>query len=99
LLALPCTYVGRYIFSIDATHSTAIGRFMNDGTGEERNCDIGIVEYMRVPHVCLFARKHIEEGEELRYDYGVADLPWRKLRQIRIFSLINNTTTGCEFSQ
>ena len=31
-----------------------------------------------LPHLCLFAVKEIFSGTELRYDYGVKDLPWRK---------------------
>ncbi|XP_065068901.1 uncharacterized protein LOC135694139 isoform X1 [Rhopilema esculentum] len=32
----------------------------------------------QVPHLCLFATRTITQGEELRYDYGLDDLPWRK---------------------
>jgi len=53
---------------------------VNDAIGSERNCDIRIVEHLGKPHVCLFARRHIEPGEELRYDYGIKDLPWRMVR-------------------
>ena len=31
-----------------------------------------------VPHLCLFAIRDITINEELRYDYGINDLPWRK---------------------
>ncbi|KAJ8046142.1 hypothetical protein HOLleu_04718 [Holothuria leucospilota] len=34
------------------------------------------------PRLCLFARRDIGEGEELRYDYGVDDLPWRQVRSL-----------------
>jgi len=30
------------------------------------------------PHLCLFALKDITEGEEITYDYGGIDWPWRK---------------------
>jgi hypothetical protein len=30
-----------------------------------------------VPRLLLYATKNIRCGEELRYDYGVGDLPWR----------------------
>lgn len=30
-----------------------------------------------VPILALFAIKNINTGEELRYDYGLHDLPWR----------------------
>lgn len=31
------------------------------------------------PRLCLFARRDIEKGEEIRYDYGdsINNLPWR----------------------
>lgn len=31
-------------------------------------------------YLTLYALRDIEIGEELRYDYGVKDLPWRKLK-------------------
>ena len=31
-----------------------------------------------IPHLCLFATRDITINEELRYDYGLNDLPWRK---------------------
>lgn len=33
-------------------------------------------------YLALFALRDIKIGEELRYDYGVKDLPWRKLKGI-----------------
>lgn len=29
------------------------------------------------PYLCLFAVKDIKQGEEITYDYGGNDLPWR----------------------
>lgn len=29
------------------------------------------------PHLCLFALNDISEGEEITYDYGGGDCPWR----------------------
>jgi len=31
-------------------------------------------------YLALYALKDIAIGEELRYDYGVKDLPWRKIK-------------------
>ncbi|XP_077364363.1 uncharacterized protein LOC144008148 isoform X3 [Festucalex cinctus] len=31
----------------------------------------------RQPHLCLFATKDIEPGEETTYNYGDFDFPWR----------------------
>ena len=33
-------------------------------------------------YLVLCPRRNIEKGEELRYDYGVKDLPWRQLKGI-----------------
>lgn len=33
-------------------------------------------------YLALYALRDIAIGEELRYDYGVKDLPWRKLKGI-----------------
>lgn len=29
------------------------------------------------PHLCLFAVDDIQEGEEITYDYGGENCPWR----------------------
>ena len=47
------------------------------GSKEENTC-VKIVLVNKQPHLCIFAIKDIRKGEELRYDYGIADLPWRK---------------------
>ena len=65
-------------FSIDATYTEGYGRMVNDGIGKSCNCNVKIVFVNAKPHVCLFAGRQILAGEELRYDYGVPDLPWRK---------------------
>ncbi len=40
------------------------------------------------PHLCLFAKRDILLKEEISYDYGVANLPWRaKVRQAEFSSL------------
>ncbi|XP_073685376.1 uncharacterized protein [Garra rufa] len=36
-----------------------------------------------VPHLCLFAITDINEGQEITYDYGGDDLPWRSKRSIK----------------
>ncbi|XP_078329741.1 N-lysine methyltransferase KMT5A-like isoform X1 [Crassostrea virginica] len=68
--------VYRYFFSngcIDATReSSRLGR-LNYGEPNERNCVTKRVDSM---HLCLFATRDIDEGEELLYEYGVKSLPW-----------------------
>ena len=45
-----------------------------------QNCVMKIVEVDGKPHLCLFADRDIDRGEELRFDYGVSNLPWRQVR-------------------
>lgn len=39
-------------------------------------------------YLALHALQNIEKGEELRYDYGVKDLPWRQRKGIATSLLI-----------
>ncbi|XP_052249698.1 uncharacterized protein LOC127857335 [Dreissena polymorpha] len=43
-----------------------------------KNAEKKIVLVHGKPHLCLFAIKDISVNEELRFDYGVPNLPWRK---------------------
>ena len=45
----------------------------------EENCKMNVVVVNRRPHLCLFTTRDIPAGEELRYDYNVPNLPWRKV--------------------
>ncbi|XP_033730273.1 N-lysine methyltransferase KMT5A-like, partial [Pecten maximus] len=65
-------------YCVDATFSKRICRYVNDGIGECQNCIMKQELYGDRPHLCLYANKDIAVGDELRYDYGVSDLPWRK---------------------
>ncbi|XP_046563531.1 uncharacterized protein LOC124272407 [Haliotis rubra] len=67
---------------VDATHSKAVGRFVNDGWKKhEKNCFLRIVQCENKSYICLFANRDIKRGEEFRFDYGVPKLPWRKKRR------------------
>lgn len=44
----------------------------------ERNSVMKVVPYMGKAHLCLFATLPIACGQEIRYDYGDTQLPWRK---------------------
>uniref|UniRef100_A0AAV2J0M4 SET domain-containing protein n=1 Tax=Knipowitschia caucasica TaxID=637954 RepID=A0AAV2J0M4_KNICA len=62
---------------IDASREDgSFGRLVND---EHRhpNCRMKKVEVEGSPHLCLFALKDIKDGEEITYDYGGNDCPWR----------------------
>ncbi|TKS64906.1 N-lysine methyltransferase KMT5A [Collichthys lucidus] len=62
---------------IDASREDgSFGRLVND---EHRhpNCRMKKIEVEGKPHLCLFALKDIKDGEEITYDYGGDDCPWR----------------------
>uniref|UniRef100_A0AAV2LLR7 SET domain-containing protein n=1 Tax=Knipowitschia caucasica TaxID=637954 RepID=A0AAV2LLR7_KNICA len=62
---------------IDASQEDeSFGRLVND---EHRgpNCRIKRIDVNGKPHLCLFAVDDIKQGEEITYDYGGEDCPWR----------------------
>jgi len=65
-----------------------MGKMINDAMIPDSNCAIKVVEFENNPHLCIFASNDILMGDELRYDYGVADLPWRKITQVLTVRLI-----------
>jgi len=66
-----------FVCSIDATEETPnLGRLVNHGAKRQRNSLMKVIED-NGPHLCLFASKEIEIGEQITYDYGV-DVPWEK---------------------
>lgn len=74
---LSCTF-----FSVDATASTCVARYVNDAPPKDSNCVMKKVLVTEGPNerLCLFANKDIKSGTEIRYDYGVGnELPWRRV--------------------
>lgn len=72
-------------FSVDATNEIfSMGRMANDAAQgqNEENSAMKIVVVERCPRLCLFAIRDIQVGEEIRYDYGVPNLPWRMKRKV-----------------
>ena len=67
-----------YSKSIDATFSNRIGKYFNDNPAKDANCKMRLEEHQGLPVLVLYSKRSISRGEELRYDYGVPDLPWRK---------------------
>jgi len=66
-------------------HGDGLGRYVNDTVACEANCKMSVIEIDRKPHLALFATTVIKLQEELRYDYGVPDLPWRTAVSIFLF--------------
>ncbi|XP_027132427.1 N-lysine methyltransferase KMT5A-A-like [Larimichthys crocea] len=54
----------------------SFGRLVNDDH-KRPNCNEGIITEAK-PHLCLFALRDIQTGEEITYNYGGNDWPWRK---------------------
>ena len=69
-------------FSIDATFSKGLGRLVNDAPSSKSNCNSVMrkVKEGSETYLVLYALRDIKIGEELRYDYGVKDLSWRKIK-------------------
>ncbi|XP_069121058.1 myosin heavy chain, skeletal muscle-like isoform X4 [Argopecten irradians] len=71
-------------FCVDATFSKRMCKYVNDGIGESQNCVMKQEVFDERPHLCLYAKKDLAVGDELRYDYGVSDLPWRKKKKAKL---------------
>ncbi|XP_057297310.1 histone-lysine N-methyltransferase set-1-like [Hydractinia symbiolongicarpus] len=69
----------KQMLSIDATNSDCLARLVNDSPFNKSNCKMEVVEVDGRPHLCLFSIREISPYEELRYDYGVGGLEWRKV--------------------
>jgi hypothetical protein len=67
------------LFRIDATDSTRVARFINDGTGVVKNAYMRPISHKGLTRLCLFASKRITPGIEIHYDYGdkSQNLWWR----------------------
>ncbi|XP_065942405.1 uncharacterized protein [Magallana gigas] len=67
-------------YCLDATESSRKGRFANDAAPGDVQCNASVkcLPSKGKPYLALFANRKIGIGEEIRYDYGVPDLPWRK---------------------
>lgn len=79
-------------YSIDASFDDgSLGRLVNDS--QKPNGKIKKIELDGKPHHCLFAIKDINKDDEITYDYGGQDLPWRfhcgqELCKVEYFQMI-----------
>lgn len=80
-----CIYI-YFTYSIDATDEPStdpvLGRLVNHGEKHEVNVKLKTLDVDGSPALCLFALRQIEPGEELLYDYGVDNLPWKTSAQV-----------------
>lgn len=65
---------------MDGTYSKQKGKYVNDAApkSKQNNSVMKILEVDGVPHLVQYASRKICKGEEIRYDYGEKNLPWRK---------------------
>uniref|UniRef100_A0AAQ6AIE4 SET domain-containing protein n=1 Tax=Amphiprion ocellaris TaxID=80972 RepID=A0AAQ6AIE4_AMPOC len=65
------------MWCIDASRDDgSFGRLVNDDH-RHPNCKMKRIDVNGIPHLCLFALNDIKEGQEITYDYGGEDCPWR----------------------
>lgn len=59
-------------FRLDATiDDGSLGRLCNDeNKGPSAIIKVILSHETQLPHLCLFASREIEKGEEIRYNYG-----------------------------
>ncbi|KAI4798823.1 hypothetical protein KUCAC02_020457, partial [Chaenocephalus aceratus] len=59
-----------------AKEDESLGRLVND---DHRNptAKMRQLSVQGKPHLCLFADRDISPGEEITYNYGDSDWPWR----------------------
>jgi len=68
-------------FSLDASANERLGRYVNDVANRSKECNSYVKSAFinGKPHLLLLSKKKICAGDEIRYDYGGKDLPWRKV--------------------
>ncbi|XP_035995629.1 inactive histone-lysine N-methyltransferase 2E-like [Fundulus heteroclitus] len=65
------------LWCVDAAKEDgSLGRLVNDDH-IGRNAKLKYLTVQGKPHLCLFATQEINKGEEITYNYGDSDWPWR----------------------
>ncbi|XP_073716136.1 uncharacterized protein [Misgurnus anguillicaudatus] len=67
---------GRQLWVDASKDDGSLGRLVNDDHVNP-NSKMKIITVNRKPHLCLFAVKNISPGDEIMYNYGDSDWPWR----------------------
>jgi len=82
-------YRGRLLFvRIDASEEDdSLGRLVNDDNISP-NTNMKKLVIGNEPRLCLFATRHINPGDEITYNYGTMDYPWRQKRVCLIYTLM-----------
>uniref|UniRef100_A0AAZ1WYI0 SET domain-containing protein n=2 Tax=Oreochromis aureus TaxID=47969 RepID=A0AAZ1WYI0_OREAU len=69
-------YNGQQLCIDAAREDGSLGRLVNDDHVSP-NSKMRTIAVNGKPHLCLFAIKDIKPGEEITYNYGDSDWPWR----------------------
>lgn len=75
-----------YLFGVDATNATCLGRNVNDSLVRFSNCTMKKVICNSKAQLVLFSIKEIKAIDELRYCYCDESLPWRTKGNIFVLS-------------
>ena len=73
------------LFSINASDTDRIGKYINDSPRKYANCIPKGVNLLGRPRVLFFALCDISIGTELRFDYGGCT-PWRQVTTSFVYS-------------
>lgn len=82
------TFVAFAFVSIDGRDNSRLGRYVNDAPRRLANCVAKVAFLHGQPRVLLFAAHDIMADTELRYDYGLKDLPWRQVVTSRYINYV-----------
>lgn len=82
--------LGFCIYSVDAAKEDgSLGRLVNDDHINP-NAKMKYLTLQGKPHLCLFAIRDINQGEEITYNYGDSNWPWRfKVIEIYVNRCVN----------
>ncbi|KAL0146649.1 hypothetical protein M9458_057989, partial [Cirrhinus mrigala] len=69
-------YNGKLLCVDAARDDCSLGRLVNDDRVNP-NSRMKTIRVDGRPHLCLFALRNICPGEEITYDYGDSEWPWR----------------------
>ncbi|XP_032416704.1 uncharacterized protein LOC116718647 [Xiphophorus hellerii] len=70
-------YFNGKLWCVDAAkEDCSLGRLINDDNISP-NAKMKYLTVQQKPHLCLFATRDINQGEEITYNYGDSDWPWR----------------------
>ncbi|KAK5600976.1 hypothetical protein CRENBAI_006009 [Crenichthys baileyi] len=69
-------YQGELISKDESKEDGSLERLVNDDDISP-NAKMKYLTVQGKPHLCLFAIREINQGEEITYNYGDSDWPWR----------------------